>query len=131
MITGQGRIAGHPVALIISEFGFLGGPIGNDAADRIEAAIGQAMHERLPLLAALASGGTRMQEGTLAFVQMARITAAIVDHKEWGVLYLVYAWHPTTGRGFASWASLGKSAAASPARCWGSWGPASTRRCTE
>ena len=102
VITGQGRIGGHPVALIVSEFGFLGGSIGVDAADRVEAAIRRATHERLPLLAAPASGGTRMQEGTLAFVQMVRITAAIVDHKEWGVPYLVYARHPTTGGVFAS-----------------------------
>ena len=123
VITGQGRIGGHPVALIVSEFGFLGGSIGVDAADRVEAAIRRATHERLPLLAAPASGGTRMQEGTLAFVQMVRITAAIVDHKEWGVPYLVYARHPTTGGVFASWASLGHVTIGEPGALLGFLGP--------
>ena len=47
-------------------------------------AVERATDERLPLLAAPASGGTRMQEGTVAFIQMVKITAALARHKAAG-----------------------------------------------
>ncbi len=48
-----------------------------------------------------------MQEGTVAFVQMAKISSAIAVHKSAGLPYLVYLRHPTTGGVMASWGSLG------------------------
>ena len=41
----------------------------------------------LPLVAAPVSGGTRMQEGTPAFVWMAQISAAVAAHKAAGLPY--------------------------------------------
>src|SRR5690348_13639144 len=66
----SGPIRGFRVAVVANEFRFLAGSIGIAAADRLEQAIRRATAEGLPLLAAPASGGTRMQEGTAAFVQM-------------------------------------------------------------
>ena len=66
---------GRRVAVVLGEFGFLAGSIGRAAADRLVAAVERATREGLPLLAAPVSGGTRMQEGTPAFVQMVRISA--------------------------------------------------------
>jgi acyl-CoA carboxylase subunit beta len=60
VLTGEGLISGQRVALIASEFGFLGGSIGRDAARRLVSAIERATKESLPLLAGPASGGTRM-----------------------------------------------------------------------
>ena len=74
MITGRGLVRGRPVAVIANEFRFLAGSIGRDAAGRITAAVRRATAEGLPLLATTASGGTRMQEGTPAFVEMVEIT---------------------------------------------------------
>jgi acetyl-CoA carboxylase beta subunit len=51
------------VAVAVSEFGFLGGSIGVATAERPTLAVERATAERLPLIAAPASGGTRMQEG--------------------------------------------------------------------
>ncbi|HEX4357630.1 MAG TPA: carboxyl transferase domain-containing protein [Pseudonocardia sp.] len=123
VLTGRGRIGGRPVAVLCGEFGFLGGSIGAAAADRLVAAIERATGERLPLLAATASGGTRMQEGTLAFLRMASITAAITAHKAAGLPYLVYLRHPTTGGVFASWGSLGHLTVAEPGALVGFLGP--------
>jgi acetyl-CoA carboxylase carboxyl transferase subunit beta len=123
VLTGQGRIGGRPVALLCGEFGFLGGSIGAAAADRLVGAIERATTERLPLLAATASGGTRMQEGTLAFLRMASITAAITAHKAAGLPYLVYLRHPSTGGVFASWGSLGHLTVAEPGALVGFLGP--------
>lgn len=123
VLTGRGEVEGIPVAVIVSEFAFLAGSVGVACANRIEAAVRRATAERLPLLAAPASGGTRMQEGTIAFLQMVRITAAIVDHKNAGLPYLVYLRNPTTGGVFASWGSLGHVTVAEPGALIGFLGP--------
>ncbi|HEV7418229.1 MAG TPA: carboxyl transferase domain-containing protein [Mycobacterium sp.] len=123
VLTGAASIRGHRVAILICEFGFLGGSIGVGAGDRLTTAIRRATAERLPLLVLPTSGGTRMQEGTTAFLQMVRITAAVADHKAARLPYLVYLRHPTTGGVFASWGSLGHLTLAEPGAMIGFLGP--------
>ena len=123
VVTGEGRIAGRRIALIACEFGFLAGSIGVAAAQRLVRAIVRATEERLPLLAAPTSGGTRMQEGTIAFVQMVKISIAVVRHRSAGLPYLVYIRNPTTGGVFASWGSLGHVTVAEPGALIGFLGP--------
>lgn len=123
VITGEGRLRGRRVAVVAGEFGFLAGSIGVAAAERLIAAVERATEEGLPLLAAPVSGGTRMQEGTVAFLQMIGITAAIARHKEAGLPYLVYLRHPTFGGVLASWGSLGHVTIAEPGASIGFLGP--------
>ncbi|WP_068433835.1 carboxyl transferase domain-containing protein [Piscicoccus intestinalis] len=123
VVTGSGTIDGLPVAVIVGEFAFLGGSIGVRTAQRITAAVRRATAQRLPLIAATSSGGTRMQEGTPAFVEMVTISRAIVQHKAAGLPYLVYLRHPTTGGVFASWGSLGHVTVAEPGALVGFLGP--------
>jgi acetyl-CoA carboxylase carboxyl transferase subunit beta len=70
IITGEGRMRGRRVAVVACEFGFLAGSMGVAAAERLVVAVERATAEGLPLLASPVSGGTRMQEGTVAFLQM-------------------------------------------------------------
>jgi acyl-CoA carboxylase subunit beta len=121
--TGEGRISGRRVAVLAGEFGFLGGSIGVATAERLVRAIERATEERLPLLAAPTSGGTRMQEGTVAFLQMVKIAAAVAAHRAVGLPYLVYLRNPTTGGVFASWGSLGHVTVAEPGALIGFLGP--------
>jgi acyl-CoA carboxylase subunit beta len=121
--TGEGRISGRRVAVLAGEFGFLGGSIGVATAERLVRAIERATEERLPLLAAPTSGGTRMQEGTVAFLQMVKIAAAVAEHRAVGLPYLVYLRNPTTGGVFASWGSLGHVTLAEPGALIGFLGP--------
>ncbi|HHU11566.1 MAG TPA: acetyl-CoA carboxyl transferase [Intrasporangiaceae bacterium] len=107
VVTGEGRIGGHRVAVIVGEFRFMAGSIGRATAERIVRAFERATEEGLPLFAAPASGGTRMQEGTPAFVTMVKITAAVGAFKAKRLPYITYLRHPTTGGVFASWGSLG------------------------
>lgn len=123
VVTGAGSIRGTRVAVVANEFRFLAGSIGVAAADRLEKAIRRATAEGLPLLAAPASGGTRMQEGTPAFVQMVRITDAIAAHRAAGLPYLAYLRHPTTGGVFASWGSLAHVTVGEPGALIGFLGP--------
>jgi acetyl-CoA carboxylase beta subunit/acetyl-CoA carboxylase alpha subunit len=123
VVTGRGSIHGHDVAVIVGEFRFLGGSIGRATARRVTAAVRRATRERLPLIAAPSSGGTRMQEGTPAFVEMVTISRAVAEHKSAGLPYLVYLRHPTTGGVFASWGSLGHFTVAEPGALIGFLGP--------
>jgi acetyl-CoA carboxylase carboxyl transferase subunit beta len=123
VLTGEGTVFGRRVALVACEFDFLAGSIGVAAAERIVAAVHRATAEGLPLLASPSSGGTRMQEGTVAFLQMVKIAAAVELHKKAHLPYLVYLRHPTTGGVFASWGSLGHVTAAEPGALIGFLGP--------
>ena len=123
VVTGEGRMRGRRVAVVACEFRFLAGSIGLASAERLVQAVERATAERLPLLAAPVSGGTRMQEGTVAFVQMVKISAAIAAHKSAGLPYLVYLRHPTTGGVMASWGSLGHVTVAEPNALVGFLGP--------
>lgn len=123
VITGEGTLCGRRVVLIACEFDFLAGSIGIAAAERIVSAVERATAERLPILASPTSGGTRMQEGTIAFLQMVKISAAVAGHKAAGLPYLVYLRHPTTGGVFASWGSLGHVSVAEPEALIGFLGP--------
>jgi acyl-CoA carboxylase subunit beta len=123
VLTGEGTVFGRRVALVACEFDFLAGSIGVAAAERITTAVARATAERLPLVASPSSGGTRMQEGTVAFLQMVKITAAVELHKRAHLPYLVYLRHPTTGGVFASWGSLGHLTAAEPGALIGFLGP--------
>ncbi|MEE2852786.1 MAG: carboxyl transferase domain-containing protein [Actinomycetota bacterium] len=123
VLTGEGRVFGRRVAVVVSEFGFLGGSIGVAAAERITVAVQRATAEGLPLLASPSSGGTRMQEGTVAFLQMVKIAAAVRLHRQAHLPYLVYLRNPTTGGVFASWGSLGHVTVAEPGALIGFLGP--------
>ncbi len=123
VLTGRGLMRGRPVAVLVNEFRFLAGSIGREAAQRIVSAVRRATAEGIPVLATTASGGTRMQEGTPAFVHMIDISRAIMDHRAAGLPYLIYLRHPTTGGVFASWGSLAHITIAEPGALIGFLGP--------
>lgn len=123
VITGEGRVAGRRIAVIVCEFGFLAGSIGVAAAERFVRAVERATAQRLPLVASPTSGGTRMQEGTVAFLQMVKISAAIARHRAARLPYLTYLRHPTTGGVLASFGSLAHVTAAEPGALIGFLGP--------
>lgn len=123
VLTGEGLLRGRRVAVIACEFGFLAGSIGVAAAERIVSAVERATELGLPLVASPTSGGTRMQEGTVAFVQMVKIAGAVAAHKSAGYPYVVYLRNPTMGGVFASWGSLGHITFAEPGALIGFLGP--------
>ncbi|MFD3507436.1 carboxyl transferase domain-containing protein [Nocardia sp. NPDC058666] len=123
VLTGEGLLRGRRVAVIACEFAFLAGSIGVAAAERIVRAVERATELGLPLIASPTSGGTRMQEGTVAFVQMVKIAGAVAVHKSAGYPYLVYLRDPTMGGVFASWGSLGHITFAEPGAMIGFLGP--------
>lgn len=123
VITGEARAGGDRLAVVCSEFGFLAGSVGTVAAARIVTAVERATAARLPLLLAPASGGTRMQEGTAAFLAMIEIADRVAAHRRAGLPVVVHLRHPTTGGAFASWGSLGSVTFAEPGALVGFLGP--------
>lgn len=123
VVTGRARVAGRDVALVAGEFGFLGGSIGAATGERITRAFERAADLSLPLVAMTSSGGTRMQEGTLAFAQMVKTAAAVRRFRDTGQCYLVWLGHPTMGGVLASWGSLAHVSFAAPGATIGFTGP--------
>lgn len=123
VVTCEGTIGGRRVAVVGGDMQFLGGSIGVAAAERLTRAIERATAEGLPIIALPVGGGTRMQEGTVAFLQMVKITSAVMAHKASRLPYLVYLRNPTMGGVFASWGSLGHVTFAQPGALVGFLGP--------
>lgn len=123
VLTGRAALEGRPLVVVAGEFGFLGGSIGVATAERAARAFERALADRLPLLALTASGGSRMQEGTLALVGMAKLAAAAGRLRAAGLPYVVCLTHPTMGGVFASWGSLGTVTFALPGALAGFAGP--------
>lgn len=113
-IWGTGRIEGLPLALLAMDFGFMGGSMGAVVGEKVARAAEAALDERIPLVVVSASGGARMQEGTLALMQLAKTMAALERLKAGGVPYVSVMSDPTTGGVFASFAAVGDVNLAEP-----------------
>lgn len=112
--VGFGAIGGHEVALICSDYEFVAGTLGIAAAERVARAFGIATVARRPVISICQSGGTRMQEGTPAFIKMLSIGAAISEHREAGLPYLSYLMDPTMGGTLAALGTQGHLVWAAP-----------------
>ncbi|XP_061375668.1 acetyl-coenzyme A carboxylase carboxyl transferase subunit beta, chloroplastic-like, partial [Gastrolobium bilobum] len=69
--TGTGQLNGISVAVEIMDFQFMGGSMGSVVGEKITHLIEYATNDLLPLILVCASGGARMQEGSLSLMQMA------------------------------------------------------------
>jgi acyl-CoA carboxylase subunit beta len=104
--TGLTEVAGQSAVLIEATFSVFGGTMGVAAGEKIVRAFDRAAAGGLPVVAITASGGVRLQEGTLALTQMARTAAARRRHAAAGQLMAAVYQQPTTGGVYASWAGL-------------------------
>ena len=113
-VRGIGTIEGRPVSICVMDFGFMGGSMGAVVGEKVTRAAEDALADRLPLIIVSASGGARMQEGTLALMQLAKTCAALERLRAARVPYLSIMSDPTTGGVFASYAVLGDVNLAEP-----------------
>jgi acetyl-CoA carboxylase carboxyl transferase subunit beta len=106
--TGVGRLNDVPVALGVMDFQFMGGSMGSVVGDKITRFIEYATTHSLPLIIVCASGGARMQEGSLSLMQMAKISSALYDYQSnKNLFYVSILTSPTTGGVTASFGMLG------------------------
>jgi acetyl-CoA carboxylase carboxyl transferase subunit beta len=113
-VWGTGTMSGTKVALCVMDFAFMGGSMGTVVGEKVTRAAEYALAERLPLIIVSASGGARMQEGTLSLMQLAKSVAALGRMADAGVPFISLLTDPTTGGVFASFASLGDVNIAEP-----------------
>lgn len=112
--TGQARIGQVNFALGIMDPTFIMGSLGQATGEKLARLFERATKQKMPVVLFTASGGARMQEGILSLMQMAKVTNAVAQHSQQGLLYLVILTDPTTGGVTASFASLGDITLAEP-----------------
>ena len=112
--VAAGRIKDIPAVAFVQDFAFMGGSLGMATGEAFIAAAKAAIARECPMIAFTASGGARMQEGTLSLMQMARTTLALQELKAARLPYVVVLTDPTTGGVTASYAMLGDVQLAEP-----------------
>ncbi|KAK8528026.1 hypothetical protein V6N13_041827 [Hibiscus sabdariffa] len=113
--TGTGQLNGIPIAMGVMDFQFMGGSMGSVVGEKITRLIEYATNNFLPLILVCASGGARMQEGSLSLMQMAKISSALYDYQSNKKLFYVsILTSPTTGGVTASFGMLGDIIIAEP-----------------
>jgi acetyl-CoA carboxylase carboxyl transferase subunit beta len=123
IISGEARIGGAPVSIVVLDFNFMGGSMGSVVGERFTRAVERAIEKKVPFVAVASSGGARMQEGILSLMQMAKTSAAVARLGEAGLPYIAILTDPTFGGVTASFAMLGDVIIAEPKSLIGFAGP--------
>ena len=123
VICGTARIGGYPCGVFVMEPRFMMGSMGSVTGEKITRLFEYAAEARLPVIGFTASGGARMQEGTLSLMQMAKTSGAVKRHSDRGLLYITVLTDPTTGGVTASFAMEGDVIVAEPGALIGFAGP--------
>jgi acetyl-CoA carboxylase carboxyl transferase subunit beta len=123
IINGRGTVGDHPVVAAAMDMSFIGGSMGSAVGEKVTRLIERAMEEHSAVIIFSASGGARMQEGTLSLMQMAKISAALAALDEARLPFVSVLTDPTTGGVTASFAMLGDVIIAEPKALIGFAGP--------
>tara|TARA_Y100000590_G_scaffold466076_1_gene640275 strand:- start:2094 stop:3956 length:1863 start_codon:yes stop_codon:yes gene_type:complete len=114
IVTGVCSIGGSPTTLIVLDFGFMGGSISAVVGEKVALAFEHASKRKLPIVAVLTSGGSRVHEGLLSLLQMGKITVSYERFSEKKLPLISVLANPTTGQAFASLANLADITLAEP-----------------
>ena len=114
VVCGFGKLDKQPFGIAVMDFRFMGASMGSVVGEKITRLIEEATKKGLPVLLVTASGGARMQEGSLSLMQMAKTSAALARHSDAGLPVFCLLTHPTYGGVTASYASLGDVIMAEP-----------------
>lgn len=123
IINARGTVGDHPVVAGAMDMTFIGGSMGSAVGEKVTRLIERAMREHSAVIIFSASGGARMQEGTLSLMQMAKISAALAALDEARLPFISVLTDPTTGGVTASFAMLGDIILAEPKALIGFAGP--------
>jgi acetyl-CoA carboxylase carboxyl transferase subunit beta len=123
IINARGTVGDHPVLAGAMDMSFIGGSMGSAVGEKVTRLIERAMQEHSAVVIFSASGGARMQEGTLSLMQMAKISAALAALDEARLPFISVLTDPTTGGVTASFAMLGDVIIAEPKALIGFAGP--------
>ncbi|HQZ96768.1 MAG TPA: acetyl-CoA carboxylase, carboxyltransferase subunit beta [Pyrinomonadaceae bacterium] len=123
IVSGKGMAGGHLTFAGAMDMSFIGGSMGSAVGEKITRLIERAVDERGAVIIFSASGGARMQEGTLSLMQMGKISAALQRLHDARLPFISVLTDPTTGGVTASFAMLGDVILAEPKALIGFAGP--------
>jgi acetyl-CoA carboxylase carboxyl transferase subunit beta len=123
IISGEAKIGGRPVSLVIMDFNFMGGSMGSVVGEKIARTVERAIENKTPFVSVASSGGARMQEGILSLMQMAKTSAAVARLGQASLPFISILTDPTFGGVTASFAMLGDIILAEPKSLIGFAGP--------
>jgi acetyl-CoA carboxylase carboxyl transferase subunit beta len=123
IVSGVGKVGGHLVYAGAMDMSFIGGSMGSAVGEKITRLIERALDNKGAVIIFSASGGARMQEGTLSLMQMGKISAALSMLHEAQLPFISILTDPTTGGVTASFAMLGDIIMAEPKALIGFAGP--------
>ncbi len=123
IISGKGMVGGHLTFAGAMDMSFIGGSMGSAVGEKITRLVERGVEERGAVIVFSASGGARMQEGTLSLMQMGKISAALQRLHEARLPFISVLTDPTTGGVTASFAMLGDVILAEPKALIGFAGP--------
>lgn len=113
-VTGRCRIGDVETMLIVLDFGFMGGTMGSVVGEKVSMAFENAARRGIPAVAVVSGGGTRIQEGVLSLMQMAKTVTAANRLRDEEVPFIVVLANPSTGQAYASFANLADVILAEP-----------------
>ena len=114
VVTGTCAIGGSLVMLIALDFGFMGGTMGCVVGEKVALAFEGATKRKIPAVAVVTSGGTRIQEGVLSLMQMAKTSLVARRLHGKGLPFISVLANPATGQAYASFANLADIVVAEP-----------------
>lgn len=114
VVSGECRMLGVPVQLVVFDFDFMGGSLGSVEGEKITRAIARAIEKKEGVVIVSASGGARMQESTFSLMQMSKTSAALARLGEYHLPFISILTDPTMGGVSASFATLGDVIIAEP-----------------
>ena len=114
VVPGKCRIGDIEAMLIVLDFGFMGGTMGSVVGEKVSMAFENAARKGLPAVAVVSGGGTRIQEGVLSLMQMAKTVTAANRLRNEEVPFIVVLANPSTGQAYASFANLADVILAEP-----------------
>ena len=123
IINARGKVGNHLVFAGAMDMSFIGGSMGSAVGEKVTRLIERALKEHGAVVIFSASGGARMQEGTLSLMQMAKISSALATLDEAHLPFISVLTDPTTGGVTASFAMLGDFIIAEPKALIGFAGP--------
>jgi len=123
IVAAEVTMDGNKAIVFVMDFGFIGGSMGSAVGTAFLQCAQIAIAKDVPLVAFIASGGARMQEGIISLMQMPKTVYACEILRQRGVPYIVVLSDPSTGGVMASFASLGDVTFAEPNALIGFTGP--------
>ncbi|MBQ8927435.1 MAG: acetyl-CoA carboxylase carboxyltransferase subunit beta [Oscillospiraceae bacterium] len=112
---GIATIAGNEFAVFVMDSKFIMASMGSVVGEKITRLFEYATEHKMPVVGFTASGGARMQEGVISLMQMAKVSGAVKNHSNAGLLYITVLTDPTTGGVTASFAMQGDIILSEPA----------------